>query len=444
MPHAEGSARRKLAACCLAVCCLVSPLFAEPQDERRSPIVKALERVRSCIVNIHGEKTLPATDKLNSESRRVNGMGTGVIIDRRGYILTNFHVVDGVKKIEVTTADGDNFFAEHVARDPETDLAVIRVTTSEELPVLEIGSSDDLMVGETVVAVGNPFGYGHTATRGIISALHRSVQVSESQCYEDLIQTDASINPGNSGGPLLNANGDMIGINVAVRAGAQGIGFAIPADKVVSVAARLMGTKRLNGAWHGITCDCMASHKGGVLLSEPEVGSPAEKCGIEKDDVLLSINSRDVRRSLDIELALLDRTAGDEIKLAIERKGEPLEVSFVMEEASADEMSLEEEVWETIGLKLDPVPNDEFQTFKSRYHGGMRVRSVRSGGPAAKQGIRTGDVLVGMHTWETVTLDHLGYILSRSRDKDLESLKFYILRNSKTLWGHLTVAYRKK
>ena len=182
-------------------------------------------------------------------------MGTGVVIDERGYVLTNHHVVDGVREIQVTLADGKHRTAKLLARDPDTDLAVIKLDleAGERLPVITIGTSSDLMPGEPVIAVGNAFGYENTVTRGIISALHRAVQVSDAQFYEDLIQTDASINPGNSGGPLLNIDGEMIGINVAVRAGAQGIGFAVPVDKAIDVAGELIAKTAAKKSWHGVT-----------------------------------------------------------------------------------------------------------------------------------------------------------------------------------------------
>ena len=160
-------------------------------------------------------------------------MGTGTIVDERGYILTNYHVVSDVRRIEVTLDDGRGCTAELVAYDAAADLAVIKIPAPKPLPVIRIGTSSDLMEGESVIALGNAFGYEQTVTRGIISALGRDVQVSDTQAYDDLIQTDASINPGNSGGPLLNIDGEMIGVNVAVRAGAQGIGFAIPIDNAL-------------------------------------------------------------------------------------------------------------------------------------------------------------------------------------------------------------------
>ena len=209
---------------------------------------------------IRGEKTIaappgPAQSGHAEQARRVNGMGTGVVIDERGYVVTNHHVVDGVREIQVTLNDGRHRTAKLVARDVDTDLAVIKVNLEpgEKLPVVAIGTSSDLMRGEPVIAIGNAYGYDDTVTRGIVIALHRAVQVSDAQSYEDLIQTDASINPGNSGGPLLNIDGEMIGINVAVRAGAQGIGFAVPVDRAIEVVGELMGKAAAKRGWHGVT-----------------------------------------------------------------------------------------------------------------------------------------------------------------------------------------------
>ena len=202
-------------------CVLAESVPAAASELRETPVVKAVQRARGAIVNIRGEKTVAASASQAAGSdggRRVNGMGTGVLIDPRGYILTDYHVVNGVREVHVTRADGQRHTARLLAHDKEADLAILKIDCPTPLPVIPIGTSSDLMAGETVIAVGNAYGYEHTVTRGIISALHRSVQVSEAQYYDDLIQTDASINPGNSGGPLLNIDGEMIGINVAVRA----------------------------------------------------------------------------------------------------------------------------------------------------------------------------------------------------------------------------------
>ncbi|MCG8448677.1 MAG: trypsin-like peptidase domain-containing protein, partial [Pirellulales bacterium] len=216
--------------------------------------MRAVRDAGPAVVNIQGQKSVSeAEEGAPSAPRQVNGMGTGVVIDPRGYILTNHHVVDGVRRINITLAGGQTYVAQIVAYEKKSDLAIIRIRTPSLLPVIHLGTSEDLMEGETVIAMGNAFGYEHTVTTGIISALHRNVQVNETQQYLDLIQTDASINPGNSGGPLLNIDGEMVGVNVAVRAGAQGIGFAIPIDKALEIATRLLSIEKLDNHWHGMT-----------------------------------------------------------------------------------------------------------------------------------------------------------------------------------------------
>ncbi|HOM17870.1 MAG TPA: trypsin-like peptidase domain-containing protein, partial [Thermoguttaceae bacterium] len=305
---------------------------AESTSSRMSPIVRAVQRVRPAVVNIRGEKTLPTTEAAGSGvegARRVNGMGTGVAIDPRGYILTNHHVIDGVKEIQVTLADGNRYMAKLVARDPETDLAIIKIDPPTPMPVIPIGRSDDLLPGETVIAVGNAYGYEHTVTRGIISALHRAVQVSEAQYYEDLIQTDASINPGNSGGPLLNEDGEMIGINVAVRAGAQGIGFAIPVNKALDVATRLLADYTQKTAWHGVkAADLPGAEAEGVRVEAVEEGSPAAQAGLKPGDRITAVGDEKVRRALDFYRTLLERKAGEQIPLVIQRGGQSQQLAL--------------------------------------------------------------------------------------------------------------------
>ena len=272
----------------LVVVCATAAATRSPASEaRRSVIVQAIESQRDAVVNIHGQKFVGNGEEDGGELRRVNGMGTGVVIDPRGYVVTNFHVVDGVKRIEVTLASGRTVAAALVSHDPRTDLAVIKVDIDQPLPVITIGTSSDLMIGETVLALGNAYGYEHTVTRGIISALHRCVEVSRTQRYDDLIQTDASINPGNSGGPLLNIDGQVIGINVAVRAGAQGIGFAIPIDHVLDVVTALMSVERVENTWHGIVAK--SDGRPGVVVEAVLRESPAASVGVQKGDLITRV-----------------------------------------------------------------------------------------------------------------------------------------------------------
>jgi len=417
-------------------------------DRRRTPVVEVVEAVRPSVVNIKGEKTLGASGAQVFEgeaARRVNGMGTGVVIDPAGYIITNHHVIDGVLEILVTTADEREYTAKLINRDPDTDLAVIKIDAAEPLPVIQIGTSRDLMPGEPVVAVGNAYGYEHTVTRGIISALHRAVQVSDAQYYDDLIQTDASINPGNSGGPLLNIDGEMIGINVAVRAGAQGIGFAIPVDKAVHVAAALLAAHAGQRAWHGVELETGAPQGGSEPVVRSVAGeSPAEKAGLESGDVITRIGDLEIERALDFQRAMMDLDVGQSTDIAVRRGDETLNLTLTLAKTPGRLKPAVGPYWDLLGVELEPIPGDEFrQNYRTRYRGGLSVTAVRPKSPAAGHGIRNGDVLVGMHVWETVSLKNVDYVVDRvltqSDSGSLNPVKFYILRGSETLYGYLPI-----
>jgi serine protease Do len=415
---------------------------------RRTPIVEAVEKASPSVVNIHGRKTVPATDvQFGAEAgRQVNGMGTGVVIDERGYIITNYHVVEGVRQIQVTLADGSTTVARLIENDPHTDLAIIKIDQDKPLPIIRIGTSQDLMAGEPVIAVGNAYGYPHTVSRGIVSALHRTVQVSDEQKYGDLIQTDAAINPGNSGGPLLNIDGEMIGINVAVRVGAQGIGFAIPVDEALQAAARLMSIERRDRLYHGLEGETRHDAEAGAfhyVARNIKAGSPAHAAGLRAGDEIVSIEQFPIARALDVERALMGRKAGDQVAVEVNRNGESLSLPLTLAALPQQTLTSDEQIWTSFGLRLEPMPSDAFQKLNTRYRGGLRVTAVRPGSPAAAEGIRRGDVLVGMHIWETITLDNLRYILNRPDFTQLRPLKFYIVRGEETLYGHLQVSLEK-
>jgi serine protease Do len=429
------------------VCCgaIVVPTAAAVGSLRMTPVVKAVKAARPSVVNIRGEKTVNAQSVVVPDGeggRQVNGMGTGVVIDSRGYIITNYHVIDGVHEIQVTLADGRRYIARRIARDPQTDLAVIKIDAPEKLPVLRLGRSADLMIGETVIAVGNAYGYEHTVTQGIVSAIHRAVQVSDAQFYDDLIQTDASINPGNSGGPLLNIDGELIGINVAVRAGAQGIGFAIPADKVLGVVSDLLNSRNGKTIRHGLTLkgEPAAAGKGLVVVSV-EKDSPAVVAGIRPGDVLEQVDGFELADALDFQRSLLERSAGDRVHLALQRDNRTVSADLTLAAARITPVN-NSPTWKLLGLELERIPADQFrQKYETPYRGGLTVVSVRPDSPAESQGIHPGDVLVGMHVWETVSLDNVSYILEKRPDVvNRGPVKFYILRGGKTFEGYFSLA----
>jgi serine protease Do len=461
MTHSSRAPRRRPCATrahrCAAISVISLLVFSvvpatarEISQQRMTPVVAAVKLARPAVVSIRGEKTeVEGTAKRTDvdEPRHVNGMGTGTIVDERGYILTNYHVVSDVRRIEVTLDDGRQYTAEVISHDAAADLAVIKIPSSKPLPIIRLGTSSDLMDGESVIALGNAFGYEQTVTRGIVSALGRDVQVSDTQSYDDLIQTDASINPGNSGGPLLNIDGEMIGVNVAVRAGAQGIGFAIPIDSALAVTARLMSVERLRNTSHGLSTQVGGDFDAPVRVTKVTPASPAEALGIQPGDEIVSVGTLRITRPLDLERAFLDRAAGQPVSIELRRNGQTMMMDLALAESQSTAIAArttfsdnDAKVWDVLGLRLSEEPKTTFQRRNSRYRGGMHVEEVRPGSPAAEEGIQPGDILVGMHKWETASQQDVQYIVSRPSLAQMGKLKFYVLRGQSTLFGHINVA----
>lgn len=416
----------------------------EPDPARLSPIVKATRAADPAVVNIQGHKTIRTETVAYSgeaSTQQVNGMGSGVIVDPRGFILTNLHVVEGVADIDVTLANGKKFSGRMIDHDPQTDLALIKVNSDEPLPVIKTGTSSDLLIGETVIAIGNPFGYSSTVTVGIISQLHRNIPVNGTQEYRNLIQTDASINPGNSGGPLINILGDMIGVNVAVRMGANGIGFAIPVDEALEVASNMIERQRAQR--QELAMKVGYEPELGVVVKSVVAGSAAAKAGVQVGDKIVTVGDREIARRLDYELALYDAMPESTVNICVKREEaetEELCMTIVALKKLPDTDQVMERAWQVLGIKAVPADAAEVSRVDSNYHGGMRVTAVRSGSPAAKAGIRNGDILVGILTYETTSSGDLAWILD---SKDLRSnagAKFYVVRDRETLFGSLRVA----
>lgn len=412
------------------------------RTSRYTPLVRAVESCRMSVVNLRGRKTVPVESDVNptgQKLKQVNGMGTGVVIDSRGYVLTNYHVVQGVKVIEVTTADRQKTTAKLLAHDPVTDLAILKIKTAKPLPTIKIGTSSDLLLAEQVTAVGNAYGYEHTVTVGIISALSRTVQVNDDQIYRNLIQTDAAINPGNSGGPLLNVNGEMIGINVAVRIGAQGIAFAIPVNDAIDVAADLMRQIIPGDVMHGLsTRTVYIDNEPQLVIESVEPQSPASQVGLVNGDRIVEINGQQANCELDFQAALLAARTDKTLNLGVIHADQRTDV--VVKLASRPIESASTIGWRPLGLKLDPLTASEMANRHPNYKRGLRVVEVRPNSPAEAEGIVPGDILVAMHGWKTETLENLAYILQRPDVIEQKSFMFYILRDKEPFWGQMRVA----
>lgn len=414
-------------------------------EARRNPIVKAIQKVRGAVVNIHSERTVrgPVNGDLYTmapSENRVNGMGTGIIIDPRGYIVTNQHVVEDVNLIRVRLSDGTSTMATVVARSQQVDIALLKINTNRPLPTMPLGTAKDLMVGETVIAIGNAYGYEHTVSRGIVSAVKRDVRLNKEIEYRSLIQTDASINPGNSGGPLVNIHGNLIGVNVAIRAGAQGIGFAIPVDTMIEVVTDMLRKERQRTASVGLTYrDEVQSTKEGavrqVLVESVTTRSPAEESGLRRGDSIVSIATIPVQCSFDIDRALLGRRPGDRVALVYHRDGKEYNTTLVLDRGGIARPDSAEIVWQKLGLQLTTVEKDAVVQLNSQLNGGMRVVTVDEQGKASRAGIRRGDILVGLHQWETLSLENVAFVVTHPDLPSFNPLSFYIIRSGQIRRG---------
>ena len=421
--------------------------------QRENAVVRAYRRVAPSVVNIHGQKTIRSTAAsfagAQSDSvRQVYGMGTGIIIDSRGYLITNYHVVEDVNDIRVTLADNRTAVAEVIASDARYDLAVLKVSLDEPLQVIPLGTSSDLMVGEDVIAIGNAYGYENSVTNGIISALHRDVPVNDTQEYRDLIQTSAGINPGNSGGPLLNVFGEVIGVNVAVRVGAQSIAFAIPIDQAIEVAEKIIHDYNEVRVSLGVVAKEPGSAGAGVVVASLEENGPARNVGLQPGDVITKVGGRTILAPLDFQLALLGIKPGQRIGLDVEREGQQtiFEVEASRPDSGNDPRWLANRIWNVVGVKVEPLTASQVSQMTARlrlarpYKGGLRVVSVRPGGPAEREKIRPGDVLLGIQGWQTTSIQELDVVLNTENVRTAKRSEYNIIRHGDIVAGYMWLA----
>src|SRR5436853_663522 len=329
---------------------------------RKQPAEEAPERFREFFGEEFYERFFRRRPR---EDTRASG--SGVIVDAKGYVLTNNHVIENAQDITVRLSDGRKFTAKLVGRDPKTDLAVLKVDAPALLPVAELGDSDQLRVGQWAIAIGNPFGLDRTVTVGIVSATARNrVGVAT---YENFIQTDASINPGNSGGPLLNLDGKVIGINTAIVAAGQGIGFSIPINQAKEVMRQLIASGRVVRGWLGVVIqdvtDELASSFGvrereGVLVADVMKGGPAETAGLRAGDVVVELNGSKIREVPELQRRIANVAPGQSVAIAVVRDRATQRLKVRVGEMPNEEplIASVDAGPEGFGLQVEPLPPD--------------------------------------------------------------------------------------
>ena len=401
--------------------------FEQPQ---LPAFIEAAKALKPAVVNISSRRTAPTEegrrgfrrrpfpfggedpfqeffDRFFGEQRRPRhrpSLGTGFIINTNGYIVTNNHVVEDADEITVTLASTEEFDATLIGRDPKTDLALLRVDSPLPLPTVPFGNSENLEVGEWVLAIGNPFGLGHTVTAGIVSAKGRIIGAGP---YDDFIQTDASINPGNSGGPLFNMRGEVIGINTAIMRSGQGIGFAIPINMAKNVLSQLYDKGNVTRGWLGVAIQSISPEMlnafqlddaNGALVSGIVTDAPAHKAGLQQGDVIVGFHGSKVDDSSVLPGLVAVVAPGTTVEVEIIRDGERMTIPVTLGELEDDDAariaSLEPSgVEELLGIQVEAITGDMARELRTHDERGVVVTDVADQSPAANAGIQPGDII---------------------------------------------------
>jgi len=432
LPTAQISTRIILTAVISLACCLPDAA-AFVDDVRRTPVVQVVEKVSPSVVNISTQADMPErsnpfsrferdpffesffSDFFEDDPRRhrvTTSLGSGVILNAQGYVVTNWHVVEKASAMTVTTGDEKTFEASLVGADPQSDLAVLKIESAVPFNPIPLGDSDHLLIGETVIAIGNPFGLSHTVTIGVISALNRSIKTGDA-VYENFIQTDASINPGNSGGPLLDIHGRLIGINTAIYNRAEGIGFAIPVNTARRIVDELLLHGRVRPAFLGVSVQDLtpdlANHLGhsaaGVLVSDVATGSPAARAGVANADIITHIDNHTIKSADGFRRTISGYTPLDTLKLTIVRNKQRLSISVQAEEFPP--RHIEHLISSVLGLTLVQNTPALARRYGLQTVSGVLITEVSRTGTGYTKGLRPGDIILRVHNSEVQSVEDL-------------------------------------
>jgi len=375
-------------------------------------------------------------------------LGSGVIVDPAGFVLTNNHVVAEADDITVVLKGGEELKAEIVGRDKKTDLALIKIKAARELPFLPLGDSESVRVGDWVLAMGNPFGLENTVTAGIISAKGRIIGAGP---YDDFLQTDASINPGNSGGPLLNLKGEVVGINTAIVAQGQGIGFAIPVNLAREVMQQLRNKGTVVRGWLGVYIQAVTKELAekfkidgteGVLVADVVKGGPADKAGIERGDVIVEFNGKPLKDWHSLPRLVAEVPVGQEVKLKVLREGRARALTATvgeLKEEAPEEAKAEAPEQSMLGLQ--PLTPDLAKQLGIAGKKGLVITGVEPGGPAEEAGLKRGDVILEAAHKPVASVEQLGALAGKL--KPGEGLLLLVQRKDGTIFVVIKAAAEK-
>lgn len=427
-----------------ALSVLSDPLWGRELSQRKSPVVLAVEEVSPAVVNINTEEVIQARanpfsgfndpffdeffknffNTFPQRNYKRQSLGSGVIINEKGYILTNAHVVSRATKINVRLSNRKEYQATVVGADPKSDIAIIKIDSKDKLPAARMGRSDDLLIGETIIAIGNPFGLSHTVTSGVVSATDRSIKGPDGKLYHDFIQIDASINPGNSGGPLVNINGEVIGINTAIYRDGEGIGFAIPINKAKRIIDDLISYGRVHEAWLGIIVQDITPRiaeyfhfKGsGVLVSGIYEQSPAHKAGLERGDIITSIENIEIKGKTNYRDKISNLIPNDKVKLAILRNNKKL-IKYISATAIPENLAMEI-ARKQLGLSIKDIAQSDRQKYRLYTQKGVLITEVIKNSQAGRVGLAPGDVILRINQQQINNTKDFkkGIISSRNRE----------------------------
>jgi serine protease Do len=387
----------------------------------------------------------PPSDDGPSDNFQQKSLGSGFIIDREGYIVTNNHVVDGADEVKVKLTDGKEFDAKVIGRDPKTDLALIKISGSSDLRPLKMGNSDETKVGSWVVAIGSPFGLEQTVTAGIVSAKGRIIG---SGPYDNFIQTDASINPGNSGGPLINMDGEVVGINTAIVASGQGIGFAIPVNTASDVIPQLKNKGQVTRGWLGVSIQDITPElaksfglreKKGALVADVVKDGPAEKAGIERGDVIVEFDGREIAESKDLPRIVAAVPVGKNVTIKVMKNGKMIDKDVKiaqMEETKSE--AARTPAQKQIGVTVQNITPEIARALGLKNTSGAAITQVEPGSPAADAGLQRGDVIKEVNRKMVKNADECIQNIEQAK-KGNDSILLLVQRNENSMYIVVTL-----